>query len=84
MSGYTPAQLDAMARQAGFQNYAQWQAYRQNQQMQQQQRQMQSAQPAPQPQPQPEPQNWLQRLLGDYYPLARPAQTARKAMKGKR
>jgi len=82
MPSYSPAQLDAMARQAGFQNYAQWQAWRQQQQMQQQQRQMQSAQPAPQPQP--EPQNWLQRLLGDYYPLARPAQTARKAMKGKR
>lgn len=81
MSGYTPAQLDAMARQAGFQNYAQWQAYQRNQQMQQRQRQIQRAQPTTQPQPEQEPQNWLQRLLGDWYPLARPAQKARKAMR---
>jgi hypothetical protein len=79
---YSPAQLDAMARQAGFQNYAQWQAYRHQQMMQQQQRQMQSAQPAPPPQP--EPTNWLQRLMGDWYPLASPAQKARKAMQGRR
>jgi len=83
MSSYTPAQLDAMARQAGFRSYAEWQAYRQQQQRQQQQRQMQSAQPAPQAQPEPQ-QNWLQQLMGDWYPLASPAQKARKAMQGRR
>ena len=36
MSSYTPAQLDAMARQAGFRSYAEWQAYQQQQQRRQQ------------------------------------------------
>lgn len=83
MSSYTPAQLDAMARQAGFRSYAEWQAYRQQQQRQQQQRQMQSAQPALQAQPEPQ-QNWLQQLMGDWYPLSWGAQPARKAMQGRR
>jgi hypothetical protein len=81
MSQYTPAQLDALARQQGFNSYGEWAAFKKRQQMEQQQRQMQSAQPNLPPE---EPTNWLQRLMGDYYPLASPAQKARKAMQGSR
>lgn len=81
-SQYSAGQLDEIARQRGYPSYAAWQAMQHQQEMQQQQRQMQSAQPAPQQQA--EPTNWLQRLMGDYYPLASPAQKARKAMRGGR
>lgn len=76
---YSISQLDAVARQRGFQSYAAWQAWQHQQQMQQQQRQQQSAQPMPQQQP--EPQNWLQRLMGDYYPLNGAVQKTKKAMR---
>lgn len=80
MPSYSPAQLDAMAHQAGFQNYAQWQAWQHQQQMQQQQRQMQHAQPAPPPVEQ-DPPNFLQRLMGDWYPLNGAVQKTKKAMR---
>jgi len=84
MPQYSQAQLDAMAQQQGFPNYAAWSAYQQNQAQQQEQRRMQSAMPAQQQPQQQAPTNWLQQLMGDWYPLAGPAQKARKAMQGSR
>lgn len=79
MPQYSTSQLDAMAQQRGFQNYAAWQAWQHQQEMQQQQHQMQSAQPAPAQQP--EPTNWLQQMMGDYYPLGPAVAKTKKAMR---
>lgn len=66
MAGFTQAQLDHAARQQGFSNYAQYQAYQAHRRMilqnpnvgQPAAPQQQPVQPAQQP-----PQNWLQRLM---------------------
>jgi hypothetical protein len=71
MAGYSQAQLDTLAQQQGFKNYAQWQAWNartRNVVLQQPRvagRDMNSNAELGRA----APQNWLQQLLGAVHPL---------------
>ncbi len=59
------ARLDTAARQAGFQNYAQWSAWQARQhEMRGPAPVIQGATPPARPVAKPPAQNWLQQLLG--------------------
>lgn len=81
--GLSPAQLDAMAKQAGYRSYAEWQAAKKRKEMDTEQRRVQAGSGGKSKPAEP-PKNFLQTMVDKFYPMASPAQKTREAMKNSR